>query len=294
MAVRVPSREENTMKLHGTKSATSDEGRDPAIKDLRKAVRRLRILTASVFALTILLNLTPAAAENKKAKITGADVVDGSLTGADIQDRSLTGVDVAGGSIDGFNIALDTLVGGHVVDDSLTTLDVQDGSLTGADVAPSSLNGSDVLDNSLTGSDIDESSLASNDAHDFFNPECDPHSTTFIECGTVSFTLGHAMPVIAFWNYAFGSEIEGDRADGRCQTRVDGATTGEVENATYEGQPDEFLGFGGDYGATPIVDVLQLSGGIHTVSLWCAEDDPDNKDFVVSDLRMAVVELGLD
>ena len=41
-------------------------------------------------------------------------------------------------------------------------------------------------------------------------------------------------------------------------------------------------------------DVLQLSGGIHTVSLWCAEDDPDNKDFVVSDLRMAVVELGLD
>jgi len=168
------------MKLHGTKSVTSDEGREPAIKDLGKSVRRLRILTASLFALTIVLNLTPAAA-TIKAKITGEDVVDGSLTGADIQDRSLTGVDVAGGSIDGFNIALDTLVGGHVVDDSLTTLDVQngsltgadlqdgsvsgidvqDGSLTGADVAPSSLNGSDVLDNSLTGADINESTLFS-------------------------------------------------------------------------------------------------------------------------------------
>jgi hypothetical protein len=169
------------MKVYGTNSGTSEEGGDPVIKDLRKSVRRLRILTASLFALTIVLNLTPAAAEIK-AKITGEDVVDGSLTGADIQDRSLTGVDVASSSIDGFNIALDTLVGGHVVDDSLTTLDVQDGSLTGADiqdgtltgvdvqdgsltgadVAPSSLNGSDILDNSLTGSDIDESTLANN------------------------------------------------------------------------------------------------------------------------------------
>jgi hypothetical protein len=249
------------------------------------------------------LNLTPAAA-TIKAKITGEDVVDGSLTGADIQDRSLTGVDVAGGSIDGFNIALDTLVGGHVVDDSLTTLDVQDdsltgvdvqdGSLTGADVADGSLTGADVLDNSLTGSDIDESTLASNDAHDFFNPECDPHSTTFIECGTVSFTLGQAMPVIAFWNYGYGSEIEGDRADGSCQTRVDGVTTGEVPNETYEDQPDVFIGIGGHYGATPSVDVLQLSAGTHTVSLWCSEHQPDDRDFVVFDLRIAVVELGLD
>jgi hypothetical protein len=113
------------MKRHGTKSATSDEGRDPAIKDLHKSVRRLRILTASLFALTIVLNLTPAAA-TIKAKITGEDVVDGSLTGADIQDRSLTGDDVASSSIDGFNIALDTLVGGHVVDDSLTGLDIDE------------------------------------------------------------------------------------------------------------------------------------------------------------------------
>ena len=291
------------MKLHVTKNATSDEGQEPAIKDLHKSVRRLRILTASLFALMIVLNLTPAAA-TIKAKITGEDVVDESLTGADIQDRSLTGVDVAGGSIDGFNIALDTLVGGHVVDDSLTTLDVQDDSLTGVDVqnfsiagidvAPSSISGGHLLDDNVTGDDIDESTLASNDAHDFFNPECDPHSTTFIECGTVSFTLGHAMPVITFWNYAYGSEIEGDRADGSCQTRVDGATTGEVANETYEDQPDEFIGIGGHYGATPIVDVLQLSAGTHTVSLWCSEHQPDDRDFVVFDLRIAVVELGLD
>ena len=245
---------------------------------------------------------------------TGEHIVDGSLTGTDIQDRSLTGVDIGGGSIDGFNIALDTLVGGHVVDDSLTTLDVQngsltgadvqdgsltgvdvqDGSLTGADVAPSSLNGSDVLDSSLSGSDIDESTLASNDAHDFFNPECDPHSGTFIQCGTVSFTLGQAMPVIAFWHYGFGSQIEGDRAWGSCQTRIDGATTGEVNNETYEDQPDVFTGPGAGYGATPIIDVLQLSGGEHTVSLWCSENNPDDRDFVVFDLRMAVVELVLD
>jgi hypothetical protein len=178
------------MKRHGTKGAT-DDGREPAIKDLRKSVQRLRILTASMFALTIVLNLTPAAAEIK-AKITGEDVVDESLTGADIQDRSLTGVEVAGGSIDGFNIELDTLVGGHVVDDSLTTLDVQDGSLTGADVqnfslagidvAPSSISGGHLLDDNVTGSDIDESTLDSNDAHDFFNPHCDPHSGTLIHC----------------------------------------------------------------------------------------------------------------
>ena len=92
------------MKRRGTRSATADEGREPAIKDLRKSVQRLRILTASLFALTIILNLTPAGAKIKET-ITGEHVVDGSLTGADVQDRSLTGVDVAGGSIDGFNIA---------------------------------------------------------------------------------------------------------------------------------------------------------------------------------------------
>jgi hypothetical protein len=291
------------MKLHSTKSATSDEGRDHAIKDLHKSVRRLRILTASLFALMIVLNLTPAAA-GIKAKITGEDVVDGSLTGADILDRSLTGVDVAGGSIDGFNIALDTLVGGHVEDNTLQGVDVQDGSLTGADVqnfslagidvAPSSISGGHLLDDNVTGDDIDESTLASNDAHDFFNPVCDPHSTTFIECGTMSFNLGHGMPVIAFWNYGFGAQNDGDRADGTCQTRLDGATTGEVNNETYEDQPDVFTGPGDGYGATPIVDVMQLSAGTHTVSLWCSENDPDDKDFVVFDLRIAVVELGLD
>lgn len=309
------------MRLHDTKGATSDESRDPAITEIRTSVLRLRILTASLFALMIVLNLTPAAAEIK-AKITGEDVVDGSLTGADIQDRSLSGVDVASGSIDGFNIALDTLVGGHVVDDSLSTLDMQNGSLTGADVQDSSLTGVDIQNSSLTGfdvsdgsltgddvlqgsitgfevangsltvDDIDESTL-SNDAHDFFNAQCDPHSETFIHCGTVSFTLGNDMPVIAFWNYGYGSEIEGDMAWGSCQTRIDGATTGEVTNETYEDKPGPFS-TNGHYGATPIVDVLQLSGGTHTVSLWCSEIAPDDRDFVVFDLRMAVVELGLD
>ena len=236
--------------------------------------------------------MTPAAA-TIKAKITGEDVVDGSLTGADIQDRSLTGDDVAGGSIDGFNIALDTLVGGHVLDDSLTSLDVQNFSLAGIDVAPSSISGGHILDNNVTGDDIDESTLASNDAHDFFNPECDPHSTTFIECGTVSFTLGHAMPVIAFWNYGYGSENDDDISLGTCQTRVDGATTGEVSNQTYEDPPGPFSS-NGHYGATPIVDVLQFGAGTHTVSLWCHEPVPEDHDFVVFDLRIAVVELGLD
>jgi hypothetical protein len=300
------------MKGHDTKRATSDEGRDPVIKDLRQSVRRLRMLTASLFALAIVLNLTPAGAA-VKAMWTGDNIVDGSLTGADIQDRSLTGVDVAGSSIDGFNIALDTLVGGHMEDNTLQGVDVQDGSLTGADVqdgsltgadvqnfsiagidvAPSSISGGHLLDDNVTGDDIDESTLASQDAHDFFNPICDPHSTTFIECGTVSFTLGHAMPVIAFWNYGYGSQIEGDKAHGACQTRVDGATTGEVENETYEDQPFEFQSFG-DYGATPIVDVMHLSDGTHTVSLWCQEIIPDDTDFVVFDLRIAVVELGFD
>ena len=292
------------MKLKGTKSTKSGEGREPEIRDLRKSMRRLRILTASLFALTIVLNLTPAAAEIK-AKITGEDVVDGSLTGADIQDRGLSGVDVAGGSIDGFNIALDTLVGGHVVDDSLSSLDVQDDSLTGADVqnnsltgvdvASSSLNGSHVVNDSLTGADIDESTLANLDAHTF-SPSvsvCDPHSETFIECGTLSFTLGHAMPVIAFWNYGFGSEIEGDRADGVCQPRIDDLAIDEVRNVTYEDQPDEAT-FGLGYGATPSVWVGSLSIGTHTVSLWCREHDPDDNDFVVFDLKMAVVELGFD
>jgi hypothetical protein len=234
--------------------------------------------------------------------LTGADMRDGSLTNVDVLDGSLRGGDIADGTLFGRDVFQSTLNGAHVADSSLTGSDVApsslngsdvaDGSLTGADVAPSSLNGSDILDNSLTGSDVNESTFTPLDAHDAFTARCDPGGPTYLHCGTLTFNLGRPIPVIALWNYAFGSENEGDTSTGDCQTRLDGATTATVHNLSYDPVPGPFSV--SRYGATPVLDVIQLGTGNHTISLWCHEPVPDDNDFVVYDLRMGVVELGID
>jgi hypothetical protein len=236
---------------------------------------------------------TLTAADVKDGSLTNVDVLDGSLRGGDIADGTLFGRDVFQSTLNGAHVADSSLTGSDVAPNSLNGSDVADGTLTGADVAPSSLNGSDILDNSLTGSDVNESTFTPLDAHDAFTARCDPGGPTYLHCGTLTFNLGRPMPVIAFWNYAFHSENTGDTSIGRCQTRLDGATTATVGNGHLHGRPADFVAAQG-YGATPVLDVIQLGAGNHTISLWCSEPTPDDNDFVVQDLRMGVVELGLD
>ena len=47
-------------------------------------------------------------------------------------------------------------------------------------------------------------------------------------------------------------------------------------------------------GGTPIVDVMGLDAGTHTVGLRCGEILPDTRDLVIRNIGISVVELGFD
>ena len=49
-----------------------------------------------------------------------------------------------------------------------------------------------------------------------------------------------------------------------------------------------------DLGGVPIVDVMSLDAGTHTIGLQCSEVLPDDSDIVIHDIGISVVELGFD
>jgi hypothetical protein len=195
------------------------------------------------------------------------------------------------------DLALDSVGTGRIIDGGVRSADVLDNDLTGGDVANTDslrspeiggLTGADVTDQSLTGADVLESTLTALDGHDSFAGECDPHSTTFIVCDELNFTLGRAMEISATFVYGFGTDGE-VKPWGTCQTTLDG--TPKDTDVSLRSEDDEDNSLGG----TPIVDVMSLSAGSHTVGLECREDVPiDGRDFVARDIGISVVELGFD
>jgi hypothetical protein len=175
------------------------------------------------------------------------------------------------------------------------SFEIPNGAIQGIEIATSTINDSDVLDNSLTGSDINEATLATLDGHDAFTAKCDPHPDSgFIQCASVTFTTGRPMPVFMTVVYSTYREI-GD-ADGsytgECKTRLDSVDQGSVKNGDDSrklingvGQAD-----GPDAGV-PMVDVIAVEGGTHTLQFLCRQL---SNDIVFGDIRMAVLELGMD
>ena len=130
-------------------------------------------------------------------------------------------------------------------------------------------------------------SLTPLDGHDSFDTVCDPGDSVFIVCDELTFTLGRPMEVSATFVYGFGTD-GGVPPRGQCKTTLDGADKDTGIQLWAEDDSDF------DLGGTPIVDVMGLDAGTHTVGLRCRESLPDDSDIVIRNIGISVVELGFD
>jgi hypothetical protein len=206
------------------------------------------------------------------------DLADGAVGTNKLQNNAVT----TGKILDG-GVGLADLAGSSVDSSKVANF-----SLAGLDLAGNSVNSTKVINDSLFGVDVREDTLSPLDAHDAFDDRCDPTSTTHVRCAGVEFFLQRSMPVLTIYNWSqYSDNDQGDRVAGACRTRLDGTNT---SGTIWVGS--ESAG-GGSWpsAATPVVDVLTLSSGTHTVELWCSQN---LRDIVFGDIRIAVVELGMD
>jgi hypothetical protein len=172
----------------------------------------------------------------------------------------------------------------------LKSFHIPNGAIQGAEIADNTVTGSDIADDNVTGSDVNEATLATLDGHDAFTKRCDPHpDSAFILCASVSFTTGRPMPVFMTVVYSVYHEIfDQDDYWGECKTRLDGNDQGFVPNGDVS--PGAGSAIGADAGV-PMIDVIPVSSGTHTLEFQCRQG---GHDIVFGDIRMAVIELGMD
>jgi hypothetical protein len=113
---------------------------------------------------------------------------------------------------------------------AIGSAEVIDESLTAADLAPGSVGTSEVADNSLTGTDVDESTLGqvpsallgglgrfAGDNNPNVLAICDPESTAFVTCASVSLTLPTRTRVLVIGEASGDSELGADDGEGACR-----------------------------------------------------------------------------
>ena len=95
------------------------------------------------------------------------------------------------------------------------------------------------------------------------------------------------MEISATFVYGFGTD-GGVRPRGLCKTTLDGANKSNEIRLSAEDDSDFALG------GVPVVDVMNLDAGTHTIGLECLETVADDSDIVIRDIGISVVELGFD
>jgi hypothetical protein len=169
--------------------------------------------------------------------------------------------------------------GGAYAVERIGSADVTDDSLRSADLRDrKAVKAKDVERDSLTGKVVREASL---DASEFARVagvgdalDCDPTSTTPVECVTTSLELEHParILVVATGGQYTGGGGAGGSAAG-CDIRIDGAprpafaTPGEEVARTNAGATNGF--------ARTLVTPQPLAAGTHEVALACWELDSD-------------------
>jgi hypothetical protein len=184
------------------------------------------------------------------------------------------------------------VLGNHVNDLTFSDGDLTSsfsGSLKSFQIPNGGIQGPEIEDDTVTGVDIDEATLPSLDGHDDFTQRCDPENSGYVLCAAVTFGAGRAMPVLMTVAYSIFRDSTGPPGfiQGKCKTRLDGVDQGTVANGDvgpgYPPFPDA---------GVPIVDVITVSTGTHSLEFLCQQESA--LDMAFGDIRLAVVELGLD
>jgi hypothetical protein len=233
------------------------------------------------------------ASADPAGRVADAQKLDGKDSTAFLQQGM-----AAGGALTGTypnpGIRANAIFGGHVNDLTFSDGDLAPafgGFLKSFQIPDGAIQGAEIEDDTVTEADIDESTLPSLDGHDAFTKKCDPHPESgygWVLCAAVSFTAGRPMPVLMTVSYSIYNEI-GDPSSmsGECKTALDGVDQGSVQNGDIDPGPS-----GTPDAGVPMVDVIPVSAGAHTLEFLCRQ--VSLFDIVYGDIRLAVVELGMD
>lgn len=221
----------------------------------------------------------------------GGTAYAGGLIGSeDIRDDSVRSVDVRddtrrGGGLRAQDLSPGSAGASELSDAAFAPADISRASASSPfDVAANAIQTGEVSNGTLSPSDINKPAFAF-DAVDDYDDHCDtPADNSFVVCAGVTFTLDHAMKVLATLGGGAANFSNDDHAFGECQVRLDGAD--KLEAISVEsGAAATSLGI------PTITDVMSLNAGSHTVELACREN---TNDVHFTDVTVSVVELGFD
>jgi hypothetical protein len=245
------------------------------------------------------------ASADATGRVADAQKLDGRDSAAFVQNGSVAGGSLTGtypnpalrqNSVFGAHISDTTFSDGDIVPNTdgglLKSFHIPNSAIQGAEIADNTVTGIDVADNTLSANDIDELSLPALDGVDAFTKKCDPHPDSgFIVCASVSFTTLRQMPVFMTVVYSIYHEItDQDANQGECKTRLDGVDQGSVPNGDVEPGSAVIPDAG-----VPIVDVISVAAGTHSLDFLCKQSaGAASPDIVYGDIRLAVIELGMD
>jgi hypothetical protein len=230
------------------------------------------------------------ASADAEGRVADAQLLDGNDSSAFLQTGTAAGGSLSGAYPDPA-LRANAVLGNHLNDLTFSDGDLTpsfSGSLKSFQIPNGAIQGPEIEDETVTAVDIDEATLPSLDGHDAFRPRCDPENSGYVLCAAVPFTAGRAMPVLMTVAYSLYRESFGPGfTQGACKTRLDGVDQGTVANGDvgpgYPPFPDA---------GVPIVDVIPVSAGAHSLEFLCCQDSA--LDLVFGDIRLAVVELGMD
>ena len=108
---------------------------------------------------------------------------------------------------------------------AVTTKKIKNGAVTGSKIANNAVTTGKIADNAVTAGKIAGATLDSLTIGRSTSTSCDPATTGFVDCGTVSLNLPRAGRVLVVADLAYdGSNSNGYR--GACRLAVDGTAVG--------------------------------------------------------------------
>ena len=183
---------------------------------------------------------------------------------------ALGGSAYAASKINGSAIKVRSIPGNRLKNATVTGTQVNASTLGTVPNATNATNATNAANaNTLGGSSLASLNLGASTVSGVTSSSCDPNTTSFVDCGTVSLSLPRSEHVLLIANAEFDGDNSGAGYTGLCKLEVDGSALGA------DVQPGSSTGTGVGYDsldeASASVNAVTgaLAAGSHTFSLYC-------------------------